>query len=287
MSGSDATGPLLAGKVALVTGAAGDIGAATAAAFAREGAAVIITDRRADALDAVRAPLVDRGAEVEAIVSDQCDPDAVGALYARIAAWRGRLDCVFVNAGYGRYAPLIEMSFEQWRRHVDVNLNGGFLIGQGAARLMASGGGGGAIVFNGSTAADYVCDLLGAYAASKAGVRMLSRSLASELGPHRIRVNLVLPGVIETAMTRSLLEAEATRRDALRNTPVGRLGRPEDIADLVVFLCSERAGYITGAEVLADGGQTIHGYPRWFSADYAQAGSTFEPHAATAGEGGG
>lgn len=161
---------------------------------------------------------------------------------------------------------------------MEVNLNGGFLMAQGAARLMRDGGRGGAILFTASTAATHICDLLGAYAASKAGVRMLAKSLASELGVWRIRVNLVLPGVIETAMTKSLIDDPAVRADAICNTPVGRLGRPEDIARLAAFLCSDEAGYVTGAEVLADGGQTLHGYPRWFSADYAEVGAEWTPH---------
>lgn len=108
---------------------------------------------------------------------------------------------------------------------------------------------------------------------------MLAKSLASELGVWRIRVNLVLPGVIETAMTQSLIDDPAVRADAISNTPVGRLGKPEDIAKLAVFLCGDDAGYITGAEILADGGQTLHGYPRWFSADYAEVGAAWTPHA--------
>lgn len=268
------------GRVALITGAAGDIGAATAAAFAAEGLRIAITDRRGDALHQVADGLRAAGAEVEPIVCDQTDPESVTALYAQIGARFGRLDAAFVNAGYGRYGALIDMSFEQWKRHVDVNLNGGFLIAQGAARLMAQGGRGGAMVINASTAANHVCDLLGAYAASKSGLRMLARSLASELGVHRIRVNLVMPGVIETAMTQSLIEDAATRADVLAETPVGRLGAPRDVARLVTFLCSEAAGYITGAEVLVDGGQTIHGYPRWFSADYTEPGDGWVSHAA-------
>jgi NAD(P)-dependent dehydrogenase (short-subunit alcohol dehydrogenase family) len=266
-------------RVALITGAAGDIGAAAAAAFARSGAALAITDRRADALDAVAQGLRAKGARVDTYPCDQTDPDGVATMFAAIQSGFGRLDAAFINAGYGRYGALIDMPFDQWKRHVDVNLNGGFLMAQGAARAMAAGGQGGAIVMNASTAAAYPCDLLSAYAASKAGVRMLARSLASELGVHRIRVNLVMPGVIETAMTKSLIEDEAVHADVLAQTPVGRLGAPSDIADLVVFLCSAEAGYITGAEILADGGQTIHGYPRWFSADYTGVGAPWRPHA--------
>lgn len=266
------------GATALITGAAGDIGAAAAAAFAREGAKVVITDRRGEALEEVATRLTAGGAEVMAHACDQTDPEAVVALFEAIWARFGRLDAAFLNAGYGRYGALIDLPFDQWRKHVEVNLNGGFLMAQGAARLMRDGGRGGAIVMNASTAATHVCDMLGAYAASKSGVRMLAKSLASELGVFRIRVNLILPGVIETAMTRSLIDDPAVRADALANTPVGRLGQPHDIARMAVFLCGEAAGYVTGAEVLVDGGQTLHGYPRWFSADYAQAGAEWTPH---------
>jgi NAD(P)-dependent dehydrogenase (short-subunit alcohol dehydrogenase family) len=107
---------------------------------------------------------------------------------------------------------------------------------------------------------------------------MLAKSLASELGVYRIRVNLVLPGVIETAMTKSLIDDPAVRGDVLANTPAGRLGKPDDIAQMVAFLCSEASGYITGAEILIDGGQTLHGYPRWFSADYRELGADWTPH---------
>jgi 3-oxoacyl-[acyl-carrier protein] reductase len=266
------------GRVALITGAAGDIGAAAAEAFAQAGATVVITDRREDALGVVGDRLAAAGAAIVAHACDQTDPDAVARLFETIQRRCGRLDAAFVNAGYGRYGALIDMPFDQWRKHVEVNLNGGFLMAQGAARAMRGAGAGGAIVMNASTAATHICDLLGAYAASKAGVRMLAKSLASELGVHRIRVNLVMPGVIETAMTKSLIDDPAVRGDVLANTPVGRLGRPADIAQLALYLCSDAAGYMTGAEIMIDGGQTLHGYPRWFSADYRSAGADWAPH---------
>ncbi len=265
---------ILDGRTILVTGAAGDIGAAAARRFAADGARVVVTDRRADELAAVAATI---GGEVRAHACDQTDPAAVAGMFAAI----GPLDGAFVNAGFGRYGALVEMDYAQWRRHVDVNLNGGFLIATGAARAMIAGGSGGAIVINASTAANHVCDLLGAYAASKAGLAMLARSLASELGVHRIRVNTVLPGVIETSMTRSLLDDAATRADVLAETPAGRLGAPDDVAALAAFLLSDAAGYITGAEILVDGGQTIHGYPRWFRSDYATLGSPWVAQAKT------
>ncbi len=267
-------------RTVLVTGAAGDIGAATAEQFVRAGDNIVITDRRSDELDRVAARLSSSGATVLAQAADQTVPGDVSRLFDQVHSQFGGLDAAFINAGYGRYGELIDMPFELWQKHVSVNLSGGFLMSQGAARLMRDGGRGGVITFNASTAATHVCDLLGAYAASKSGVLMLARSLASELAVHRIRVNVVLPGVIETAMTRSLIDDPQVRRDALRNTPVGRLGKPEDIAATVFFLSSDHAGYITGAEILVDGGQTIHGYPRWFSADYSVSGSAFVPHSA-------
>ncbi len=271
----------LAGATILVTGAAGDIGAATASMFGREGASVVITDRKADDLDRLATTLRDDGVTVHAIGCDQTDPIAVSAMFAELSE-RGPLKAAFVNAGYGSYGALIDQNFKVWKKHIDVNLNGSFLMATGAARLMAQSGSGGAIVFNASTAANHVCDLLGAYAASKAGVAMLARSLASELGIHGIRVNTILPGVIETKMTSSLLDDSATRSDVLRETPVGRLGKPEDIANLVVYLCSDQAGYISGAEILVDGGQTIHGYPRWFRVDYGET-KEWRPQSAVRG----
>lgn len=265
------------GRVALVSGAAGDIGAATAAAFAAAGASLVLTDRRGDALDTVARQLRTSGASVSAHAADQTDPAAVAALYAAVASEHGRLDAAFLNAGYGRDCLLIDMPVDQWRRHIDINLTGGFLMAQGAARAMVAAGNGGAIVFNASTAAAHVSDLLGAYAAAKAGLRMLSKSLASELGVHRIRVNLVMPGVVETAMTRSMLDDPAVRAGVVSHTPVGRIGRPEDIAELAVFLCSDRAGFINAAEIIADGGQTLHGGARYVSADYAVPGAPWLP----------
>jgi NAD(P)-dependent dehydrogenase (short-subunit alcohol dehydrogenase family) len=264
--------------VALVTGAAGDIGAATARAFAADGAHIILTDRRQSALEAIAQSLRDTGARVAAIGADQSDPQAVDALFEQIDRDFGQLDCAFLNAGYGKNGLLIDMPYDQWRKHIDVNLNGGFLMAQGAARLMRRNQSGGSIVINASTAAHFVCDQLGAYAASKSGLVMLAKSLASELGIYRIRVNLIMPGVIATKMTQSLVDDPVVRADVLRETPAGRIGTPDDIAALVHFLCSPAAGYITGSEILVDGGQTIHGYPRWFSADYTNPGASFQPH---------
>lgn len=251
---------------ALITGAAGGLGLAAATAFGKAGARLLVTDRRAAELDETVRQLVAAGFDVAAHPCDQTSSEAVADFFA-VAEAVGGLHSAFINAGYGRYGALIDIPADQWRRHIDVNLTGGFMMAQGAARLMRRAGSG-AIVFNASTAANFPCDLLGAYASAKAGIAMLSRSMASEFGTYGIRVNTVLPGVIETSMTKSLLDDPATRADVLSETPVGRLGRPDDIADAVVFLCSDASGYITGSELLIDGGQTIHAYPRWFKSNH-------------------
>jgi NAD(P)-dependent dehydrogenase (short-subunit alcohol dehydrogenase family) len=252
----------LAGRTALVSGAAGDIGAATGRRLLAEGADVVLVDRDEQGLAAVVESLSGAGPSVEAVVCDQSDPEAVERLFSGL----DRVDVCFANAGYGRFAAFLDQDLESWRRHLDVNLTGTFLVCQAAARLMVRGGRGGAIVINASTAAVHSTPLFGAYAASKAGVEMLARTMADELGPEGIRVNSVCPGVIETGMTGGLLDqADGAMRTLVeRETPVGRIGRAEDIAAAVAFLAGEDAGYVSGATLLIDGGQTLRGWPRWF-----------------------
>lgn len=252
------------GKVALVTGAAGEIGAATAALFAAEGARVIVADRDETGLARVTEEIAKQGGQCVAATCDQTDPDQVEALFTEVTG--KRLDVCFANAGYARFGPVLGMDLATWQRHVDVNLTGTFLVIQGAARLMAAGEGG-SIVINASTAALRSCTLFAAYAASKAGVEMLARSLADELGPLGIRVNTVCPGVIDTGMTRRLLstEGEAIRRLVESETPVGRVGCPDDVARAVAFLAHQDAAFVTGASLLVDGGETLRGFPRWFT----------------------
>lgn len=258
-------------RVAIVTGAAGDIGQATALRFAREGADVAIFDRRRDLLEETAQLCSDAGATVVALGVDQTDGEAVEAGIEEVSAKLGTPNVLFANAGYGRFSTLLEQPIGEWERHVQVNLTGTFAIVQGVARRMVAARAGGSIVINASSGAVQHSDLLGAYCATKAGLRMLAIGLASELGNHRIRVNVVMPGVVETGMTAPMLtgpDGEGHRNGLLADTPVGRLGVPEDVANLVAFLSSDDAGFITGQSVLVDGGQTIHGHPRWYRTDY-------------------
>ena len=261
------------GKTAIVTGAAGDIGATTARRLVAEGAAVALLDRRAELLEELAAELTDAGGRVAAFGCDQTDREAVEQTVAAAGAL-GPVDVLFANAGYGQLAPFLETSERQWNRHVDVNLTGTFNVCQTVARAMVAQGEGGAIVVNASSGATRHADQLSAYCATKAALRMLAIGMASELGTHRIRVNSVMPGVIETGMTSPMLADPRHRDSTLAATPVGRLGNADDVAALVCFLASGEAGYVSGESVMIDGGQTIHGHPRWFHQDYREAHSS-------------
>jgi NAD(P)-dependent dehydrogenase (short-subunit alcohol dehydrogenase family) len=266
------TGQRLSGRVALVTGAASGIGAATARRLAAEGARVILADRDGDGLASTSAAIV-APQRCTTAVFDQTDPETVRALFEEVGAHHERLDIAVLAAGYGRYGELLTVPVEMWQRHLDVNLTGTFLVLQAAAARMAACGNGGSIVVLGSTASSYPTDLFGAYAAAKAGMLMLARTAAAELGSHRIRVNTIMPGVIHTPMTDSILADDATHDLVSEATPLGRTGHPDDVAAAAAFLASDDAGYITGTSLLVDGGQTLHGFPRWFSTDYRIEGA--------------
>lgn len=259
------------GKGALVTGAAGGIGAVTAERLAREGATMVLFDRKQDLLAETTAACEAAGARVLALGVDQTDRSRVEEAVAEAVTFAGRLDVLFANAGYGQFAPFLSISQRQWHRHVDVNLTGTFDVCQVVAQHMADDRGGGAIVVSASSGAVVHADQLGAYCATKAALRMLVLVMAAELGTHRIRVNSVLPGVVATAMTAPMLQDDRHRDVMVAETPVGRLGEPEDIAAAVCFLASDEAGFVNGVDLLVDGGQTIHGYPRWFRLDYRNA----------------
>lgn len=263
------------GRTAIVTGAAGDIGQTTAIRLVSEGATVALVDRKAEFLDeTIRLCHEASGQVVLSVAIDQTDRDAVESGVLKIVAELGAVDALFANAGYGKFATFLEQPLSEWSRHVDVNLTGTFNICQVVARAMVERAMGGAIVINASSGAIQHTDLLSAYCATKSGLRMLASGMASELGNHRIRVNSVMPGVVETAMTGPMLsgdDGDAFRAALLSDTPVGRLGRPEDIAALVTFLLSDDASFITGAAIAIDGGQTIYGHPRWYFTDHRRA----------------
>ncbi len=238
----------VAGKVALVTGAAEGIGLATARLLAAEGAAVVLGDvaRAEEAAESVRAS----AGRTIGLAMDVTDVASIERAVRAAVDQLGGLDILVNNAGIGAPAPLGEIEEADWDRILGVNLKGPFLCARAAAPHLE----GGAIVNVASVAGRSSSLAMGChYTASKAGLLGLTRHLARELAPRRIRVNAVCPGPIETALLDRGMD-EAAKQRTLASVPLGRLGQPDDIARAIVFLASDDAGFITGAALDANGG---------------------------------
>jgi NAD(P)-dependent dehydrogenase (short-subunit alcohol dehydrogenase family) len=260
----------LTGRVALVTGGAGGIGAAAAARLGAQGATVALADLDLAGAEAVAERLRGEGIEALALGCDQTDAEQVTALFEDSALTElGRLDVCFANAGFGRVDPFLEIPAEVWRAGIDVNLTGTFLVCQAAARRMIACGEGGSIVVTSSTGAIRPAAKFIAYCTAKAALNMMVQVMAYELGPHEIRVNAVMPGVTETAMTKPILDSGA-RDQVAAETPLGRPGRPEDIAAAVAYLAGGESSYVTGTSLLVDGGGTLGS--AWFATDNRRRG---------------
>jgi NAD(P)-dependent dehydrogenase (short-subunit alcohol dehydrogenase family) len=242
-----------AGKVALVTGGTRGIGFAVARALAREGAGLVVCGRDAERVEAAAAELESRGATVAGFACDVADPAQILALAAETQRLFGRLDICVADAGVCLEAPLDDLDADFVDEVLAVNVRGLLLTTQAAARLMRTSGGG-SIVHLGSVSG-YVTGPEGGeavYEASKAAVHALTRACAIELAPHGIRVNAVAPGWGETDMTAGI--EDDLRATYVRGVPLGRFGRPEEIADAVLFLAGADASGITGTTLVVDGG---------------------------------
>ena len=250
----------LTGRVALVTGGSRGLGREIAEGLAEAGATTIITARREQWLGPAEAELRAAGLAVSARPCDVTDEAAVEALVAGIVAEHGALDIVVNNAGISRGAPAEEMAVEQFRRVVDTNATGSFLVAQSAARRMIPRGRG-TIVNTASVAGLYGSppDVLRAagYSASKGAVIALTRALAIDHVADHIRVNAVCPGTVDSPWVRRLVENAGESLDALRaRQPMGRLGTPDEIAEAVLYLASEASAFTTGSALVIDGGLT-------------------------------
>jgi NAD(P)-dependent dehydrogenase (short-subunit alcohol dehydrogenase family) len=243
----------LEGKIALVTGGSSGIGLATAQSFVKEGAYVYITGRRQAELD--KAVKTIGGAQVKAVRADASNLADLDKLFAQIKQEKGRVDVVFANAGVGSFAPLGAITEEHYDQIFNTNVKGLLFTVQKALPLIPDGG---SVILNASVAGSKGLAAFSVYSATKAAVRSFARSWTVDLKERKIRVNVISPGPIETPILDGLAETAEGRQGIVDHltamVPLGRMGRPDEIGKTAVFLASDDASFIAGAELFVDGG---------------------------------
>jgi NAD(P)-dependent dehydrogenase (short-subunit alcohol dehydrogenase family) len=241
------------GKVAVVTGGTSGIGLAAAKAFFEEGASVFITGRRQEALDAAVKKI---GGRVTGVRGDMSNLADIDRLYDAVQQKHAQIDVVFANAGGGEFAPLGSIKEEHYQRTFDTNVKGVLFTVQKALPLLRDGA---SVVLTGSTAGVSGTPAFSVYSATKAAVRNFARNWILDLKERRIRVNVISPGVTETAGLNDLFgggkQAEGAKDFLAGQIPAGRIGQPEEIAKAVLFLASDEASFVNGVEFFVDGGQ--------------------------------
>lgn len=248
----------LDGKIAVITGAASGIGQGAARAFVREGATVGLLDRNAEALAATVAEL---GEAAFPLVTDVTGEASVIAAFDEVRRRHGRLDVLYTCAAVqliGEDAPVHELDTDVWDRTHQVNLRGVFLSNKHGVRLMMESGDGGSVINTGSPTGLTMSGAgWHAYSSAKAGVMGLTRVMAADLAPHKIRVNGIVPGTINTTLTKPLVDDPETLAGLTALHPIGRIGTPEDMAGIAVFLASDESVFATGAHFFVDGGISV------------------------------
>jgi NAD(P)-dependent dehydrogenase (short-subunit alcohol dehydrogenase family) len=243
----------LEGKIALITGGSSGIGLATAQQFVNQGAFVYITGRRQSELD--KAVKAIAGSHVKAVRADASSLVDLDRLFTQIKQEKGRLDIVFANAGGGSFAAIGSITEEHYQQIFDTNVKGVLFTVQKALPLMASGG---SIILNASVAGSKGMPAFSVYSATKAAVRSFARSWTTDLKDRGIRVNVISPGPIKTPILDGLGDTEEQKQGIVQTltslVPLGRMGQPDEIGKAAVFLASDDASYVAGAELFVDGG---------------------------------
>jgi NAD(P)-dependent dehydrogenase (short-subunit alcohol dehydrogenase family) len=252
----------LDGKVAIVTGGVSGIGKRTAELFVSEGARVFIGDVNGDGIGAMVGQLGHNYAD--GAVVDIRDEAQVQAMVDSCVRRFGRLDIAFNNAGVGGFSPIQDYPLEEFQRVVDICLTGTFLCIKHQSKHLIGAGHGGSIINIASLNAIQATEGFAAYCPAKAAVAMLTKVAALELGRHKIRVNAIGPGLIHTPATEGFKERPGVYEAFIENSPMGRAGEPEDVAQLALYLASDVSDLMTGQTLYIDGGQSLKKYPELF-----------------------
>lgn len=246
----------LENKVAIVTGARRGMGRTHALALAQAGAKVVVSDLAQQECQAVVEEITKAGGQAMAVGCDVSQKEQVDQMIKEVVAQWGKVDILVNNAGICQFKPFLELTEQEWDKTIEINLKGYFLCAQAAAKEMIKQKSG-AIVNVASIAMGQVgvgFANLAHYSASKGGIVAMTETLAAELAPYNIRVNAVSPGAIETPMIDPLKSDPKTIEGVLARVPLHRMGKPEEVSNLVLFLASDKASYITGSTVVVDGG---------------------------------